>query len=949
MTTPRLLGVLVGVGLLAGGCGNTPADLEACARAAWSGLRPVAEERDRRFLGKVGEDRARCRGGTRAAGLVRAPFVDWPHYWAAGDGGSRLSASDGVIRFLRPDRRGIGGALIDLEYQRIELLRFNLFDNTGTYREYVLGRGGVAGPLLRVWTEMRLPPSHPSYAAVGGPGEQLCAGELVRHRTLTGICNDLRNPLMGSAGMPFARNVEFEDTFPDLGRAELARNRHGARLALLRPDPQVISRRLLSRPSSSPDTCHGGRGLPGYSPAARCDYKAAPSLNVLAAFWIQFMTHDWFSHLTEGRNSSETIAMGCRTARVDDVEQPLTREAAARLGCRPADRVAAASWVRTADPSTFDDGGRVRLARAYRMTLNTVTAWWDASQLYGHDEASRRRVKRDPADPAKLRLLVLDARPTAGDRLGYLPAFEAGDPINPVWAGQEATAFPDNWSVGLSFLHNVFAREHNLFVDAFRRHAAATPDADSGLRRPGNPDRIVRYRDVGDDELFEVARLVIAAEIAKIHTIEWTPQILYDEPMRLALEANWSGLLADDGPARTALAEVVRSLGRSPDAAKASAWYSVFASGPGIFGLGNRVSADGRAGAADVWSLANPDHVNGGTNHFGSPFNFPEEFVTAYRLHPMVPDLLEYRTWADHPDVIRLRIPVVDTFRGRATAAMRERGIASWALSLGRQRLGRLTLQNHPRFLQDLPLPHPGSPAGRIDVATLDIIRDRERGVPRFNEFRRQYGLRQLTSFDDFIDRRLPAGGAERAEQERLVGILREVYGQHACDASKLITDAQLNDDGSRINDCLGHPDGSRVDNVEDVDTVVGWLAEFPRPHGFAISETQLQVFVLNASRRLFSDRFFTSSFRPEFYGHLGIRWVNENGPDGKVLERAGPGGRAAEVSPMKRVLLRTIPELGPELAHVVNAFDPWARDRGDYYALDWKPRPGAEADEAFR
>ena len=112
-------------------------------------------------------------------------------------------------------------------------------------------------------------------------------------------------------------------------------------------------------------------------------------------------------------------------------------------------------------------------------------------------------------------------------------------------------------------------------------------------------------------------------------------------------------------------------------------------------------------------------------------------------------------------------------------------------------------------------------------MAALDLIRDRERGVPRFNEFRRQYGLRQLTSFDDFVDHRLPAGRAERAEQERLVGVLREVYGQHRCDASKLITDAQLNDDGTPINDCLGHPDGSQVDNVEDVDTVVGWLAEF--------------------------------------------------------------------------------------------------------------------------
>ncbi len=37
------------------------------------------------------------------------------------------------------------------------------------------------------------------------------------------------------------------------------------------------------------------------------------------------------------------------------------------------------------------------------------------------------------------------------------------------------------------------------------------------------------------------------------------------------------------------------------------------------------------------------------------------------------------------------------------------------------------------------------------------------------------------------------------------------------------------------------------------------------------------------------------------------------------------------------------------ELAAVVNAFDPWGRDRGEYSSLDWKPRPGAESDPAFR
>ena len=61
-------------------------------------------------------------------------------------------------------------------------------------------------------------------------------------------------------------------------------------------------------------------------------------------------------------------------------------------------------------------------------------------------------------------------------------------------------------------------------------------------------------------------------------------------------------------------------------------------------------------------------------------------------------------------------------------------------------------------------------------------------------------------------------------------------------------------DDGSPINDCLGHPNGSTVDNIEDVDTVVGWMSESVRPHGFAISETQFVVFILNASRRLYSD-----------------------------------------------------------------------------------------------
>jgi len=953
---PARILIVVAAAMLIAACAGietapTASDALACARMAADGARPVATVRTARFLGKVDADTARCRGGERAVAARASSYVDWPAYWAAAGVSSLAGDANADDRSIA-DARGIRGALADLEYQRIELIRFNLFDNSGTYRKYVEGRDGAAGSAHKVWDEMRLPPTHPAYDAVGGAGNQLCGGELIRFRNVDGICNDLRNPRMGATNELFARNVQFEATFPELGRNELARNRHGDRLGLLKPDPQLISRELFTRLQSHPGACNTGLGLPGDSTAAQCDYKAAPVLNVLAAFWIQFMTHDWFSHLDDGHNAPELTATGCAMQQRDGVDTPLAANERHRLGCRPGDRIDRASIVDTADPAMFTHDGERLLTRAYKTTRNTVTAWWDASQLYGYDADSRRRVKRDPDDAARLSMTPGDAAGGTGERRDYLPPFAVGDRVAPQWSGQEATAFPDNWTIGLSFFHNLFAREHNAFVDAFRREAARAPDADCGLRNPAHPDVVIRYRDVTPSELFEIARLVVAAEIAKIHTTEWTPQLLYDEPLHRASNANWGGLLdRDDAISAVLESIVVRNFGASGDAERATAWYSVFASGPGIVGLGSHVYADALSAmrrAPDAWSLANPAHVNGGVNHFGSPFNFPEEFVTVYRLHALVPDLIDYRELRDDPNVIRHRIPVSKTIGAEATRAMREHGMASWALSLGRQRAGRLALHNHPQFLQNLRLPRLRSETGMVDVAALDIIRDRERGVPRFNEFRRQYGLPQLRSFDDFIDPQLPRGSPERAEQERSAATLRDIYGQHRCNATKIITTAQLDEAGKPITDCLGSPDGTRVDNIEDVDTVVGWLAEPRRPHGSAISETQLQVFILNASRRLFSDRFFTSSFRPEFYTSLGVRWVTENGPDGRQMERGTPNGHPMEVSPLKRVLLRNVPELGQALAPVVNAFDPWARDRGDYYSLQWKPLPGARSDPAF-
>jgi len=925
-------------------------DLRACLSMVGDGFRSFPDDRSQRFLGKVEADTARCRGGQKAVDYRDTPWVDWANYWGTGDLSTRKDP-DGPLTIigkqLKSDGRGLNGALMDLEYQRIELIKFNLFDNH-TFETYVKGRGEEIGPNIKIWPEMRLDPAAPAFEAVGGDGAQVCTGDLVRRRTLTGICNDVFNPRMGATGTLFARNASFDATFPRLQANELAINRHsdaenGLRIGLLKPDPQRISRELFTREQSRPDDCRLGTGN-------NCDYLEAPFFNVLAAYWIQFMTHDWFSHTREGRNrlDTELEPVGC-----DDPEA---------AGCRPGDRREAILVADSGPAPTFTHRGEEYAKRAHTTTENLVTAWWDASQIYGFDDTSSRRVLRDPQDSAKL--LQPD---------GYLPLFSnCGErcPMQPQWAGQEVAAFPANWSIGMSFYHNLFVREHNYFVDAFRAQQAQTPELDSGLRHPGRPNVVITYAEASDEEIFEAARLVVSAEIAKIHTIEWTTQLLYDEPLYLAMNSNWFGLFnvgeanvvskilnrivdrQKNLPSRV-VGSAAEELGREGGGDRDNAIYSVFASGAGIFGLNNRMGQD--------WDITDPGDLNAGVNHFGAPFNFPEEFTTVYRLHPLLPDVLEMRD-SKEPNAIVAQVPVIATVRGAASGLMQEYGLDNWALSMGRQRLGLLHLQNHPLFLQNLDMSHLGSPSGMLDVAALDLIRDRERGVPRFNEFRRQIGLKTLSSFDDFVDQRLPEDNAWRQQQEAVVAKLRAIYGTHRCDASRIISTAQRNDAGDFIDDCLGHPDGSEVDNIEDVDMVVGWLAEYTRPHGFAISETQFHVFILNASRRLFSDRFFTSSFRPEFYSQLGYDWVLYNGPLEEcpypVEDREGRGencyepelsnGHNALVSPLKRVLLRNLPELAGELRHVVNAFDPWARDRGEYYDISWRPRPDAAADPAF-
>jgi hypothetical protein len=62
------------------------------------------------------------------------------------------------------------------------------------------------------------------------------------------------------------------------------------------------------------------------------------------------------------------------------------------------------------------------------------------------------------------------------------------------------------------------------------------------------------------------------------------------------------------------------------------------------------------------------------------------------------------------------------------------------------------------------------------------------------------------------------------------------------------------------------------------------------------------------ASRRLKSDRFFTSDYTPAVYTQVGLDWINE--------------------TTMTSVLRRHYPELGHVLSGVENAFKPWPRAR---------------------
>lgn len=510
--------------------------------------------------------------------------------------------------------------------------------------------------------------------------------------------------------------------------------------ALLETSPREVSRILMTRAQFIPAT----------------------SLNLLAAAWIQFQVHDWFGHRQqEGRLEKEFIRI--RLKEGDDWHQdPMKIRRTEKDPTRPAGS--------ENHPPTF---------------INTETHWWDLSQVYG-STGDRQKLVRS-FEQGKLKI-----------ENGFLPLMtsrhpETGEPFDPALPGVDLTGFNDNYWVGLSLFHTLFALEHNAICD---RLCGAYPEWN-------------------DEQLFQKARLINAALIAKIHTIEWTPGILGQPAMQVAMNGNWWGALGE--------------------------WF--------YKRFGHVFESEELSGIP-----GSP------TDHHSAPYYLTEEFVSVYRLHPLIPD--DYRFVSLSDSQFSLDKIFTDIQGNGTRPVLTEVGMANAFYSFGLAHPGAITLGNFPRFLQRFKRikPLPNGEEDILDLAAVDIMRDRERGVPRYNEFRRMLRMKPMDSFDE------------------------------------------LNPEWAKSMSDLYQGD------IDRVDLMVGLLAE-ELPKGFGFSDTAFRIFILMASRRLKSDRFFTTDYRPDVYTKVGMEWINDNG--------------------METVLLRHYPDLAPALRGVANPFAPWRNVHG--------------------
>ncbi|XP_058776162.1 alpha-dioxygenase PIOX-like [Vicia villosa] len=392
---------------------------------------------------------------------------------------------------------------------------------------------------------------------------------------------------------------------------------------------------------------------------------------------------------------------------------------------------------------------------------NIRTPWWDGSVIYGNADKVYRQVRT--FEDGKLKI----------SKQGYLLRNEDGVAIS--------GDVRNSWA-GVSVLQSLFIREHNAVCDALK----------------------IEYPKLKDEDLYRYARLVTSAVIAKIHTIDWTVELLKMDTLLAGMRGNWYGLLGKSFKDK--------------------------------FGHVGNYFLSGMAG------------MKKSKNH-GVPFSFTEEFVSVYRMHPLLPNSLQLRDISASPGhnkspPLTKEIHMNDLIGLPGEKTLSEIGIARTLVSMGHQACGALELWNYPSWLRDL-VPHNMDGTERsdhVDLAALEIYRDRERKVARYNQFRRALLLIPISKWEDLT------------EDEEVIKVLKEVYG----------------------------------DDVELLDTQVGLMAE-KKIKGFAISETAFIIFLIMATRRIEGDRFFTSNYNEETYTKKGLEWVNTTESFKDVIDRHYP------------------------------------------------------------
>src|SRR3990167_8325335 len=175
-------------------------------------------------------------------------------------------------------------------------------------------------------------------------------------------------------------------------------------------------------------------------------------------------------------------------------------------------------------------------------------------------------------------------------------------------SGKPVTGVNDNWWLGLSMLHQLFTLEHNAIAAKLKQ----------------------TYPAQTDQWIYDHARLVNAALMAKIHTIEWTPAIIANPVTERAMHANWYGLLGDGGT-RDKYQEEIRKV--REDLEKSDSFIAL------ILGIDPN-AADGTGSSAISHALAGIVGSAAPNNH-GTPYTLTEEFVAVYRMHPLLRDKVD--------------------------------------------------------------------------------------------------------------------------------------------------------------------------------------------------------------------------------------------------------------------------------------------------------------------